>query len=86
MELVNILLLVSAIYLAVGLLFAIAFVIKGVDKTDEGAHGSTIGFRFIIIPGAMVFWIARFCSGLLGLVISRIQSSARSRRAKRLGS
>ena len=56
MELVNILLLVSAIYLSVGLLFAIAFVIKGVDKTDEGAHGSTIGFRIIIIPGAMVFW------------------------------
>ena len=34
----------------------IPFVIKGVDAVDEGAHGSTIGFRVIIIPGTIVFW------------------------------
>jgi len=44
------------IYLVCGLLFAIPFVIKGVDKIDEGAEGSSIGFRIIITPGVIVFW------------------------------
>jgi len=35
----------------------IPFVIKGVDRIDENAHGSSIGFRMIIIPGVIVFWI-----------------------------
>jgi hypothetical protein len=50
------LLLLAGGYLACGLLFAIPFVIKGVDVVDEGAHGSGIGFRLIIIPGVTVFW------------------------------
>lgn len=56
MMFVNIILIVAAIYLAIGFLFAIPFVIKAVQKVDEGAHGGSIGFRFIIIPGTMVFW------------------------------
>lgn len=52
----GILLIVAAIYLIAGLLFAIPFVISGVNKMDEGAHGSSIGFRIIIIPGVIVFW------------------------------
>jgi len=35
----------------------IAFIVKGVDVVDEGAHGSSLGFRIIIIPGVIVFWI-----------------------------
>jgi hypothetical protein len=56
MMVVNMILIVAAIYLAMGFLFAIPFVIKGVNKVDEGAHGGSIGFRIIIIPGTMVFW------------------------------
>jgi hypothetical protein len=52
----GIILLSLAVYLAIGFFFAIPFVIKGADKIDEGAHGSSIGFRIIIIPGTMVFW------------------------------
>lgn len=52
----DILLWLSALYLSFGLLFAIFFVSKGVHKIDEGAHGSRIGFRIIIIPGTTVFW------------------------------
>lgn len=51
-----ILLIVAAVYLIAGLLFAIPFVVSGVNKIDEGAHGSSIGFRIIIIPGVIVFW------------------------------
>ena len=56
MIIVTILLIIVAVYLAAGLVFAIPFVIKGVTKIDEGAHGSTWGFRMIIIPGTIVFW------------------------------
>ncbi|MEK7225460.1 MAG: hypothetical protein AAB221_07240 [Bacteroidota bacterium] len=53
---VNIILIAVAVYLAAGLIFAIPFVIKGVSKVDEGAHGGSLGFRIIIIPGTMLFW------------------------------
>lgn len=53
---VTVMLLVVGVYLAIGLLFALPFVIKGVTKIDEGAVGSGWGFRLIIIPGVMVFW------------------------------
>jgi hypothetical protein len=56
MIIVNIILIVAAVYLAIGFLFAIPFVIKGIHKVDEGSQGGSIGFRIIIIPGCMVFW------------------------------
>lgn len=56
MAFISILLAIAGLYLAAGFLFAIVFVIKGVSKVDEGAHGATWGFRVIIIPGTMVFW------------------------------
>jgi hypothetical protein len=56
MIVVNIILIIIAVYLFAGLVFAIPFVIKGVTKMDEGAHGSKWGFRIIIIPGTIVFW------------------------------
>lgn len=46
----------AAIYLLIGFVFAILFVIWGVTKIDESASGSSIGFRLIIIPGSAVFW------------------------------
>lgn len=53
---VNILLAIAAVYLLCGLLFAIAFITKGVSVVDESAQGAGIGFRIIIIPGVMLFW------------------------------
>ena len=54
---VEILLIIAVIYLALGVFFAIPFLMKGLNKIDEGAHGSTIGFKIIIIPGVIVFWL-----------------------------
>ena len=56
MVFVNIILIIVALYLAAGLVFAIPFVLRGVMRIDEGATGSKWGFRLIIIPGTMVFW------------------------------
>ena len=55
---VEIFLIIAVIYLALGMLFVIPFLMKGLNKIDEGAQGSTIGFKIIIIPGVIVFWPA----------------------------
>lgn len=52
------LLIIIAAYLFAGTLFTIAFQLKGLSKIDEGVHGSSWGFRIIIIPGCIVFWPA----------------------------
>ena len=52
----NTVLMIIAIYLFCGLVFAIPFVIKGAGKIDEGAHDATWGFRLIILPASIVFW------------------------------
>ena len=57
MTIVTIIFYIVAVYLAMGFLFMIPFIIKGINKIDEGAHGGSIGFRIIIIPGVIVFWI-----------------------------
>jgi len=49
-------LILLAIYLACGFLFAIPFVVIGVKKIDpHAAHGSW-GFRVLIFPGTLTFW------------------------------
>jgi hypothetical protein len=53
---IEIILFIIVVYLFCGLVFAIPFVLKGVTAIDEGAHGSSIGFRIIIIPGVIIFW------------------------------
>jgi hypothetical protein len=53
---IEILFTIAGLYLFCGFIFAIAFVTKGVSIIDEGAHGGSIGFRIIIIPGTMIFW------------------------------
>ena len=49
-------LIIVLIYLLMGILFVIPFLLKGLTKVDEGAHGGTIGFKIIIIPGVIIFW------------------------------
>ncbi len=53
---VSLVFIVLAVYMMAGIAFTILFQIKGLSKIDEGVHGSTIGFRIIIIPGCIVFW------------------------------
>jgi hypothetical protein len=49
-------LITLGIYLAIGFLFSLVFVIFGVGRIDShAAHGSW-GFRILIIPGAGALW------------------------------
>ena len=57
MMIIGIILFVIEVYLALGLLFSIPFVIKGVTVIDpDGAQGTKWTFRVIIIPGTIIFW------------------------------
>ncbi len=55
-NIVILMLTLVAVYLIVGIVFTIAFQLKGLTKIDEGVSGSSWGFRIIIIPGCIVFW------------------------------
>ena len=39
------------VYAAVGLVFAAAFVTRGIQKVDHVAKDAGIGFRLIVLPG-----------------------------------
>jgi hypothetical protein len=43
-------------YAVVGFGFALVFVWIGVQRLDSEAEGSGIGFRLLIVPGAIAFW------------------------------
>lgn len=45
-----------AAYFALGLLFAIVFVARGVSRIDPTARDSNAVFRVIILPGVAAFW------------------------------
>jgi hypothetical protein len=47
---------VAGAYLAIGLLFALAFAARGVERVDSAARGAGWGFRVLILPGAAALW------------------------------
>lgn len=44
------------IYVCCGIVFMVVFLLKGISKVDETTHGSTWGFKIIIIPGVIALW------------------------------
>ena len=46
----------ATLYVAIGLLFGVAFVLRGVSRIDPAAQRGSWGFRLIILPGAVAFW------------------------------
>ena len=53
---ISILIDALGIYMLTGLLFALWFVIVGVKKLDEGAHGTPWHFKLILVPGSILLW------------------------------
>ena len=47
---------IVGIYLALGLVFAVAFAFWGANRIDPSAQKGTIGFRLLIIPASMALW------------------------------
>ena len=44
------------LYCALGILFALFFVSTGITRIDANAKGSGVGFRLLMIPGAIALW------------------------------
>lgn len=62
------LLILLGIYLACGFVFAVPFVLLGVNKIDPHAGHGSWGFRLLIIPGTTAFWpllLRRWLKGIL---------------------
>lgn len=54
------------LYLSLGTLFAIAFVLVGVKRIDPEATATSWGFRLLIFPASVAFWpllLRRWLSG-----------------------
>ena len=45
------------VYLAAGVLVALAFVLWGIDRVDPGAAGA-YAFRHLLLPGLVLLWPA----------------------------
>jgi hypothetical protein len=45
-----------ALYAAIGIVFAMAFVAAGAGALDPAAKNSSWGFRLMIFPGAVALW------------------------------
>ena len=50
------LLTILGIYLGLGFVFSVIFVLAGVKTIDPGAVEGTWGFKILIIPGCAIFW------------------------------
>ena len=56
LEVIRWLVLGAGVYFAFGLVFAVAFALRGVHRIDAAAHGAGWMFRVLIVPGSAVFW------------------------------
>lgn len=56
MNLVHLGLALAGLYLGIGILFALAFVLAGVQRVDPQAAHGTWGFRLLLLPGATFLW------------------------------
>jgi hypothetical protein len=56
LTLINALAVLTGIYLAAGIVFAIRFVARRVGRMDPGAREGTRGFRVLIFPGVVAWW------------------------------
>lgn len=48
---------IAGIYLALGALFSLVFIWKGLLKVDPETKGTNGFFKALIFPGLVVFWV-----------------------------
>ena len=44
------------VYAGIGLVFAVAFLLRGAARLDPNADGATWGFKALILPGTVALW------------------------------
>lgn len=53
----NALVILVGFYALVGIVFGVFFVSRGVGSIDPSASEGTWGFRVLVFPGAVAFWL-----------------------------
>ncbi len=53
---ISLLLATASAYAGIGVLFALYFAWRGVERYDSVAQGASWGFRLLVIPGAAALW------------------------------
>ena len=48
---------IVGLYLLVGAIFSVIFLLKGLEKVDADAKGTSWSFKLLIFPGLCVFWV-----------------------------
>ncbi len=70
-------------YAGIGLLFALAFVTRGIERIDPAAHGATPGFRLIVLPATIALWPWLLRRWLAGAAGTPVETNAHRRAAAR---
>lgn len=71
------------VYASLGLLFAAAFVWRGVDAVDPMARGASWAFRLLVLPGSAVFWPLLLVRWAAGSMAPPVEVNAHRRAARR---
>ena len=79
MAILEIVLQIAGLYVLIGLIFSLLFIAVGAGKIDPNAKKSTIGFKLVIIPGAMLFWPVLALRWLKGTAQPPIERTAHDR-------
>lgn len=56
MHLIETLLSLYIVYLCIGLLFSVVFLLWGVTRVDPITGGAPKAFRLVILPGVVLLW------------------------------
>ena len=83
MELAQLMVSSLAVYVTLGLLFALCFVTLGIGRIDPSAKGAGIGFRLLIVPGAVALWPLLAWRWLRGAQALPVENNAHRRAAAR---
>jgi hypothetical protein len=49
-------LLAAVIYVAIGSVLAVPFLIFGIGRVDHAARGAPVLFRLLVLPGVVALW------------------------------
>ena len=44
------------VYLGLGVVFAVPFILRGAGRIDSSAIEGSVGFRLLILPGTLALW------------------------------
>ncbi len=80
----TVLVLLFGVYVLIGLVFAVYFVVKGCNGIDANAREGTRGFRLLIFPGAAALWPLLLQRVMRGQQQPPIERNAHRERAGRV--